>query len=109
MLRVNEEGSVDFGFTFREENRFRVSVYRQKGFLGVGVSNGSVKKRLTSRLKSSVWSLKVAWPEFGTPLTRPRFARPPSPQRGEGKLWHDLAMSSPRPSGERVDRRSRAG
>ncbi len=31
LQRVNEEGSVDFGFSFREQNRFRVSVYRQKG------------------------------------------------------------------------------
>ena len=37
MLRVNEEGSVDFGFTFREQNRFRVSVFRQKGNLGVAL------------------------------------------------------------------------
>ena len=37
LQRVNEEGSVDFGFTFRERNRFRVSVYRQKGFLGIAL------------------------------------------------------------------------
>ena len=35
--RVNESGSVDFAFTFRESNRFRVSVYRQKGFLGLAL------------------------------------------------------------------------
>ncbi len=35
MQRVNEEGSVDFGFSFRGDNRFRVSVYRQKGFIGL--------------------------------------------------------------------------
>ncbi len=34
MQRVQEEGSVDFGFSFREQNRFRVSVYRQKGHIG---------------------------------------------------------------------------
>jgi twitching motility protein PilT len=32
--RVNETGSVDFGFSFREA-RFRASVFRQKGSLGV--------------------------------------------------------------------------
>jgi twitching motility protein PilT len=37
LQRVNEEGSVDFGFTFRERNRFRVSVYRQKGHLGLAL------------------------------------------------------------------------
>jgi twitching motility protein PilT len=37
MQRVNEEGSVDFGFSFREANRFRVSVYRQKGVLGAAL------------------------------------------------------------------------
>ena len=35
--RVNEEGSVDFGFSFRDENRFRVSVYRQKGNLAAAL------------------------------------------------------------------------
>ena len=37
MQRVNEQGSVDFGFSFREQNRFRVSVYRQKGHLGIAL------------------------------------------------------------------------
>ena len=37
LQKVNETGSVDFGFTFRESNRFRVSVYRQKGFLGMAL------------------------------------------------------------------------
>ena len=37
MQRVNEEGSVDFGFTFRGDNRFRVSVYRQKGCVGIAL------------------------------------------------------------------------
>jgi twitching motility protein PilT len=35
LQRVNEEGGVDFGFSFREQNRFRVSVYRQKGHIGI--------------------------------------------------------------------------
>ena len=35
LQRVNEEGSVDFGFSFRDQNRFRVSVYRQKGHIGI--------------------------------------------------------------------------
>ncbi len=33
--RVNTEGGVDFGFSFREADRFRVSVFRQKGHLGI--------------------------------------------------------------------------
>ena len=37
MQRVNEVGSVDFGFTFRGDNRFRVSVYRQKGWVGIAL------------------------------------------------------------------------
>lgn len=37
LQKVNEEGSVDFGFSFRERNRFRVSVYRQKGHLGIAL------------------------------------------------------------------------
>jgi twitching motility protein PilT len=35
LQKVNEEGSVDFGFSFRGANRFRVSVYRQKGHIGI--------------------------------------------------------------------------
>ena len=37
MQKVNEVGSVDFAFTFRGDNRFRVSVYRQKGVLGIAL------------------------------------------------------------------------
>jgi twitching motility protein PilT len=37
LQKVQEEGSVDFGFTFREQNRFRVSIYRQKGNLGIAL------------------------------------------------------------------------
>jgi twitching motility protein PilT len=37
MQRVNEEGSVDFGFSFRENNRFRVSVFRQRGNVGIAL------------------------------------------------------------------------
>ena len=33
--RANTEGSVDFGLTFRGDNRFRVSLYRQKGTLAM--------------------------------------------------------------------------
>jgi len=35
MQRVNTDGSVDFGLSFRGENRFRCSVYRQKGALAM--------------------------------------------------------------------------
>jgi len=33
--RANTEGSVDFGLTFRGDNRFRVSLFRQKGTLAM--------------------------------------------------------------------------
>jgi twitching motility protein PilT len=35
--RVNSEGSVDFGLTFRGDNRFRVSLYRQRGSLAMAL------------------------------------------------------------------------
>lgn len=35
--RVNTEGSVDFGFSFRDNNRFRVSVFREKGHLASAI------------------------------------------------------------------------
>jgi twitching motility protein PilT len=35
--RVNTEGSVDFGFTFRDQNRFRVNVYRERGHLAAAI------------------------------------------------------------------------
>ncbi len=37
LQRVNDEGSVDFGFSFRDQSRFRVSVYRQKGNLAAAL------------------------------------------------------------------------
>ncbi len=37
MQRVNEDGSVDFGFSFRGADRFRVSVYREKGSLALAL------------------------------------------------------------------------
>jgi twitching motility protein PilT len=37
LQRVNEVGSVDFGFSFRGKDRFRVSVFRQKGYLGLAL------------------------------------------------------------------------
>jgi twitching motility protein PilT len=37
MERVNTEGSVDFAFSFLEENRFRVSVYRERGRLAAAL------------------------------------------------------------------------
>ena len=33
--RANTEGSVDFGLTFRGDNRFRVSLFRQKGTMAM--------------------------------------------------------------------------
>jgi twitching motility protein PilT len=46
LQRVNEEGSVDFAFSFRGQDRFRGSVYRQKGFLGMALRT-IPKKMLT--------------------------------------------------------------
>src|SRR5271168_3966149 len=37
MERVNADGSVDFGLSFRDNNRFRVSVYRERGNLAAAV------------------------------------------------------------------------
>jgi twitching motility protein PilT len=37
MERVTADGSVDFGFSFRDHNRFRVSVYRERGTLAAAV------------------------------------------------------------------------
>ena len=37
MERVNADGSVDFGMSFRDNNRFRVSVYRERGNLAAAV------------------------------------------------------------------------
>ncbi len=44
--RVNEQGSVDFGFSYRDANRFRVSVYRQQG--SVAVALRIIPKRMMS-------------------------------------------------------------
>jgi twitching motility protein PilT len=37
MEKVNTDGSVDFGFTFRDQSRFRVNVYRERGNLAAAV------------------------------------------------------------------------
>ena len=37
MERVNADGSVDFGFSFRDNSRFRVSVFRERGNLAAAV------------------------------------------------------------------------
>ncbi len=44
--RVNEQGSVDFGFSYKDANRFRVSVYRQKGCIAVALR--IIPKRMMS-------------------------------------------------------------
>ena len=44
--RVNEHGSVDFGFSYRGADRFRVSVYRQKGCIAVALR--IIPKRMMS-------------------------------------------------------------
>ena len=44
--RVNENGSVDFGFSYKEQDRFRVSVYRQKGCIAVALR--IIPKRMMS-------------------------------------------------------------
>lgn len=35
--RVREEGSVDFAFSFRDKDRFRVSIFRQRGFVSMAL------------------------------------------------------------------------
>ena len=35
--RVNEQGSVDFGFSYKGQDRFRVSVYRQQGSIALAL------------------------------------------------------------------------
>ena len=35
MQKISEEGGVDFGFAFEDKARFRVSVFKQKGVLGI--------------------------------------------------------------------------
>jgi len=44
LQRVTEEGSVDFAFSFRGQDRFRGSVYRQKGQLGMALR--TIPKRM---------------------------------------------------------------
>jgi twitching motility protein PilT len=44
LQRVAEEGSVDFAFSFRGRDRFRGSVYRQKGQLGMALR--TIPKRM---------------------------------------------------------------
>jgi twitching motility protein PilT len=44
--RVNEHGSVDFGFSYKEQDRFRVSVYRQKGAIALALR--IIPKRMMS-------------------------------------------------------------
>ncbi len=44
LQRVTEEGSVDFAFSFRGQDRFRGSVYRQKGLLGMALR--TIPKRM---------------------------------------------------------------
>ncbi len=44
--RVNEQGSVDFGFSYKDADRFRVSVYRQKGCIAAALR--IIPKRMMS-------------------------------------------------------------
>lgn len=46
LQRVSEEGSVDFAFSFRGNDRFRGSVYRQKGNLGIALR--TIPKKMLS-------------------------------------------------------------
>jgi twitching motility protein PilT len=46
LQRVTEEGSVDFAFSFRGQDRFRGSVYRQKGQLGMALR--TIPKKMMS-------------------------------------------------------------
>ena len=44
--RVNEQGSVDFGFSYKGHDRFRVSVYRQQGSIALALR--IIPKRMLS-------------------------------------------------------------
>ena len=44
--RVNEQGSVDFGFSYKDQDRFRVSVYRQQGSIALALR--IIPKRMMS-------------------------------------------------------------
>jgi len=44
--RVNEQGSVDFAFSFKGEDRFRASVYRQQGSIAIALR--IIPKRMMS-------------------------------------------------------------
>ena len=44
--RVNEQGSVDFGFSYKDQDRFRVSVYRQQGSIALALR--IIPKRMLS-------------------------------------------------------------
>ncbi len=44
--RVNEQGSVDFGFSYKGQDRFRVSVYRQQGSIALALR--IIPKRMMS-------------------------------------------------------------
>lgn len=46
LQRVSEEGSVDFAFSFRGNDRFRGNVYRQKGQVGMALR--TIPKRMMS-------------------------------------------------------------
>ncbi len=46
LQRVTQDGSVDFGFSFRDADRFRVSVYRERGNLALALR--AVPKRMMS-------------------------------------------------------------
>ncbi len=46
LQRVNQDGSVDFGFSFRDADRFRVSVYRERGNLALALR--AVPKKMMS-------------------------------------------------------------
>jgi twitching motility protein PilT len=46
LQRVAEEGSVDFAFSFRGQDRFRGSVYRQKGQIGMALR--TIPKKMMS-------------------------------------------------------------
>ena len=58
MERVKADGSVDFGFSFRDRNRFRVSVYRERGTLAAAV-------RMLP-LKLLAWIISASRPRFAT-------------------------------------------
>jgi twitching motility protein PilT len=84
MQRVRTDGSVDFAFSFRERNRFRCSLYLQKGTLALAL-------RLIPRKMLSLEEIGMP-PAVGNLLTLPRGLVLVTGPTGSGKTTSLAAM-----------------